>query len=270
MKKLIKLNKMAFLAFAGLAIGGCGFFGDLFGVSNVNSTQGKFGEGQSVCNTLSKNDIFPAYYGNTFGEIGSFIGAKNMAQVENVLGAQVHYMELKRSEKESVCAFVMATNTAYKQVSLTSQEITKLEKDLVSNNKYSEYERDKYAKDAYFTAMKFLKYHNKLTTQNLTNLQSLGKLLWAVDRVDDTNFAARNITTTRFIHGKAQDERVYKEGPMALVAVYTNINHLNHTLKSPMLKTKQPCNSVSMSNAECFSRIDEIRAIKNYAESVLK
>lgn len=267
-----RLNKMAFLAFAGLVIGGCGFFGDLFGV--VDSAKGKLGEGQSICNSLSKSDIFPTYYKSAFKDIGGFMfsGKYTISQVEKLLGAQIHYMEIKRSEKESVCAYVMATNTAYKQVRLTSQEIANLEKTLANTNAYSEYERRDDVKDEYYTAMKFLKYHNRFATPKdslgLRSLRDLSKLLWKVDRADNTNSAARNITATRFIHGKAQDERVYKEGPLAVVGVYTNISSLNAVFKSSMMNTKQPCHPLS--NAECSSRINEVRAIKNYAESVLK
>lgn len=273
MKIFNRLNKMALLAFAGLVIGGCGFFGDLFGV--VDSTKGKLGEGQSICNSLSKDEIFPTYYNSAFKDIGSFIlGSQyTIAQVEKLLGAQVHYMEFSRSDSDKVCAFIMATNTAYKQVRLTSQEIANLERTLADTDAYSEYEKRSNVKDEYYTAMKFLKYHNRLATPKdslgLRSLRDLSKLLWAVDRVDNTNFAARNITATRFIHGKAQDERVYKEGPLAVIAVYTNINAINAALKSPMLNNlKQPCHPLS--NAECSMKINEIREIKSYAESLLQ
>lgn len=273
MKIFNRLNKMALLAFSGLVIGGCGFFGDLFGV--VDSTKGKLGEGQSICNSLSKDEIFPTYYKSTFKDIGGFMFGSQytIAQVEKLLGAQVHYMEFSRSDSDKVCAFIMATNTAYKQVRLTSQEIANLEKTLADTDAYSEYEKRKEVKDSYYTAMKFLKYHNRFATPKdslgLRSLRDLSNLLWAVDRVDNTNFAARNITATRFIHGKAQDERVYKEGPLAVIAVYTNINAINAALKSPMLNNlKQPCHPLS--NAECSSRINEIREIKSYAESLLQ
>ena len=267
---IFKLSKIAFFAIVSVFLGGCA----LFGLSNFDGAKGKLGEGQSICNTLSKGDIFPTYYTSTFKDIGSFVfsGQYTIAQVENLLGAQVHYMEFKRSDKESVCAFIMATDTAYKQVSLTSQEIANLEKALADTDAYSEYEKRKEVKDEYYTAMKFLKYHNRLATPQdslgLRSLRDLSKLLWQVDRVDNTNSAARNITATRFIHGKAQDERVYKEGPMSVIGVYTNISAINAALQSPIMRTKQPC--VPLSNAECSMKINEVREIKNYAESLLK
>ncbi len=192
--------------------------------------------------------------------------------MENLLGAQVHYMEFKRSDKESVCAYIMATNTAYKQVSLTSQDIANLERALVDTDAYSEYEKRKDIKEQYHTAMKFLKYHNRLPAPQdslgLRSLRDLSELLGKVDRIDNTNSAARNITATRFLYGKAQDDRVYSEGPMSVVGVYTNISALNAVQKSALIRTKQPC--APLSNAECSMKLNEIREIKNYAESLLK
>lgn len=266
----LRFGKVAFIAIMSVFFGGCALFGLS---SSSESTKGKLGEGQSVCNTLPKSNIFHAYYQNTFKNIGSFVfgGQYTIAQVENLLGAQVYYIELNRSEKESVCAYIMATNTTYKQVKLTSQEIGQLESALAENDAYSEYERNDNIKDEYHTAMKFLKYHNKLAVPSnslgLQSLRSLTKFLWEVDRIG-SGLAARNIAITRFIHGKMQEDRVYKEGVLALVNTYTNIDSLNSPLKSACVYGKQPCHPLS--NTECSSRLDEIRAIKNYAESVLK
>ena len=44
------MNKIALVVVLSLATSGCAFFGDMFGI--VDSTQGKLGEGQSVCNNL--------------------------------------------------------------------------------------------------------------------------------------------------------------------------------------------------------------------------
>ncbi len=265
-----KLNKIALCATMSVFLGGCA----LFGLSSFDGAKGKLGEGQSICNTLSKGDIFPTYYQSIFKDIGSFVfsGQYTIAQVENLLGAQVHYMEFSRSDSDKVCAYIMATDTAYKQVSLTSQDIANLERTLADTDAYSEYKRSSNIKDSYYTAMKFLKYHNRLATPQdslgLRSLRDLGELLWKVDRMDNTNSAARNITATRFLYGKAQDERVYSEGPMAVVGVYTNISSLNAVFKSNMMRTKQPCHPLS--NAECSMKINEVREIKNYAESLLK
>lgn len=269
---MTKFNKMILVAVLALATSGCGFFGGLF----VDSTQGKLGEGNSVCNNLSKEAVFSAYYrdGGYFSKLGSFIfsGEYSIAQVENLLNAQVHYMEIKRDEKESICAYVMATNTAYKQVKLTSQEIARLEKALADNDKYSEYEKRKVRKDEYYTALKFLKYHNKFTVPSesvgLKALQDLTNVLWSIDMLDTNHIMARNIAIIRMLYGKAQSEKVYKNGVLLGIGIYTNLQILNSAINSPLMTIKQPC--VELSNAECSKQINEVRAIKNYAESLLK
>lgn len=265
---------MASVAVLALATSGCAFFGDMFGI--VDNTQGKLGEGQSVCNNLSKNEIFSAYYGNGgyFSELGSFIfsGQYTIAQVENLLGAQVHYMEIKRSDKENICAYIISTNTAYKQTNLTSQEIAKLERALVDNDKYSEYEKRNTQKDEYYTALKFLKYHNRFTIPSesvgLKALRDLTNVLWRIDMLDTNYIMAKNIAIVRMLYGKAQGGAVYKSGALLGIGTYTNLHLLNSSLNSPMMKTKRPC--VELSNAECSKQINEVRAIKNYAESLLK
>ena len=268
------ISKMASVAVLALSTSGCAFFGDMFGI--VDSTQGKLGEGQSVCNNLSKNEVFSAYYGNGgyFSQLGSFIfsGQYTIAQIENLLGAQVHYMEIKRSDKESICAYIISTNTAYKQTNLTSQEIAKLERALVDNDEYSEYEKRKVRKDEYYTALRFLKYHNKFTVPSesvgLKALRDLANVLWNIDMLDANAIMARNIAIVRMLYGKAQSEKVYKNGVLLRIGSYTNLQHINSVLNSPMITTQNPC--VELSTAECSKQINEVRAIKNYAESLLK
>lgn len=184
----------------------------------------------------------------------------------------MHYIEIKRSDKESICAFVMATNTDYKQVKLTSQELTRLEKALIDNDEYSEYEKRKVRKDEYYTALRFLKYHNKFTIPSesveLKALRDLANVLWNIDMLDANAIMARNIAIVRMLYGKAQSEKVYKNGVLLRIGSYTNLQHINSVLNSPMMTTKNPC--VELSNAECSKQINEVRAIKNYAESLLK
>ena len=264
------INKMALVAVLALATSGCAFFGDMFGI--VDSTQGKLGEGQSVCNNLAKSEILPRYYANSgyFKELGSFFfsGDYSIAQVEKLLGAQVHYIEIKRSDKENICAYIISTNTVYKQTNLTSQEIAKLERALVDNDMYSEYEKRKVRKDEYYTALKFLKYHNKFTVPSESNgLKALQNLSKVLSSIDNSN-VARNIAIIRMLYGKAQSENlVYKAG-MLNVGTYTNLESLNSSLNASM-KTSKPCAGM-LSSAECSKQTNEVRAIKNYAESLLK
>lgn len=273
MKIFNRLNKMAFLAFTGLVIGGCGFFGDLFGV--VDSTKGKLGEGQSVCNNISKRDIFPRHYGGNFSNVGRFIGIANSSQVEKMLGVQIHYIEIKRSEKESVCGFVMATNKDYNGVKLTSQDITRLEKALVNSGEYKSYEKSKDWQEAYHTALKFLKYHNKMdslpnSSSGLITMQNFGKWLWNIGILDSDKIG-QNIAMIRFIHGKAQDENPYQGAFMSAVNTHESLQRLRNAL-SYNAKNRNNClryGGDKNSQSRCSSYISEIRTIKNYAESVL-
>lgn len=281
MKLFSRLNKMTLLAFAGLVIGGCGFFGDLFGV--VDSTNGKFGEGQSVCNNIDKDDIFPRYYGGMgdFRKIGDFVmsGKYSIAQIEKKLGAQIHYIEIKRSEKESVCGFVMATDTAFKNVSLTSQEIAKLERALVDNGDYRDYERRDDVKDNYYTAMKFLKYHNKLAIpSNSSGISDLLTLRYRLSNISNVNneHKANNIAIIRFIHGKAelQNSPYHDAFVYSMTTIMQSLNNLNNFLdfnaRSNSNCVRYGNVSESSSQSKCYSYVNEIRAIKNYTESVLK
>lgn len=273
MKIFNRLNKMAFLAFAGLVIGGCGFFGDLFGV--VDSTKGKLGEGQSVCNNISKRDIFPRHYGGNFSNVGRFIGITDSAQVEKMLGVQIHYIEIKRSDKESICGFVMATNKDYNSVKLTSQDIAMLEKALANSGEYKSYEKSKDWQEAYHTALKFLKYHNKMdslpnSSSGLITMQNFGKWLWNIGILDSDKIG-QNIAMIRFIHGKAQDENPYQGAFMSAVNMRESLQGLRNAL-SYNAKHSNNClryGGDKNSQSRCSSYISEIRAIKNYAESVL-
>lgn len=272
-----RLNKMALLAFAGLVIGGCGFFGDLFGV--VDSTKGKLGEGQSVCNNISKRDIFPRHYGGNFSNVGRFIGIANSSQVEKMLGVQIHYIEIKRSEKESVCGFVMATNKDYNGVKLTSQDITRLEKALVNSGEYKSYEKSKDWQEAYHTALKFLKYHNKMellpnSSSGLIAMKGFGNLLWDIGILDSDKIG-KNIAMIRFIHGKAelQDSPYHGAFVYSMTTIMQSLDSLNNFLD---FNARNNSNCVrygnvseSSSKSKCYSYVNEIRAIKNYAESVL-
>lgn len=266
------IRNVAFVAIVGVFLGGCA----LFGLSILNSTQGKLGEGQSVCNNLAKNDILPRYYENRgyFNELGSFVfsGGYSIAQVEKLLGAQVHYVDIKRNDTESVCGFIVATNTAYRKTKLTSQEMAGFEKSLAHNDMYSQYEKSKEIQEIYMNALRFLKYHNKLTipseSSGLKALQDLGKILLGIYREDDK---AQNIAMIRFIHGKAQNEFVYQGAFAFGLSKQTSLDTLRNFLKSIAENSRLCVRYASNKNnqSKCPSYVNEIRTIKNYAESVL-
>ncbi len=261
MKIFNRLNKMVFLACAGLVIGGCGFFGDLFGVANVDSTQGKFGEGQSVCNNAKKKDIFISHYGVMLN-IGNFSGGLSAEQVEKILNAQIHYIDIKRNEKDNICGYVMTVDSPYSEVTLTSQEIGQLEKALADNNQYRYYERSKEVQRDYHTALKFLKYIKRLAIPNdkkgLESLGTLGQNLSYLDRAEPVAIHNFLFGKKQWLNGYVFNDDFKKE--MSLGSLQSFLN--SYTTK------KDPCDS-SISKADCSSHLNEVRAITNYAESLL-
>ncbi len=267
-----KLNKIALCATMSVLLGGCAFFGFIEG------TAGKFGDGQSVCNNINKSDIFPRHYGGNFSNIGRFIGITDSAQVETALGVQIYYTEIKRSDKESICGFVMATNKAYNNVNLTSQDIARLEKALADSGEYKGYEKSKERQAAYYTALKFLKYHNKMellpnNSSGLTNMHNLGRWLWSAG-ILDSDKSGQNIAMIRFIHGTAQSENPYNGVFMRSVGMRESLKGLRDFLSYNAKNATNGNNCMrygdkSSSQSRCSSYANEIRAIANYAESVL-
>ena len=261
MKIFSRLNKMAFLACAGLVIGGCGFFGDLFGVVNVDSTQGKFGEGQSVCNNAKKEDIFISHYGIMFNKIGNLSGGLSAEQVEKILNAQISYIDIKRNEKDNICGYVMTMDNTYSKVTLTSQEIGQLERALADNNQYRYYESSKEVKRDYYTALKFLKYIKRWNIPNDKNgleaLDSLGQTLSYLN-------SAEPVAIHNFLFGKKQ--RINGYGFTDNFREEMDLVQLRGFLNSYTTQNN-PC-APSISKATCSSHLNEVRAIKNYAESV--
>lgn len=261
MKIFSRLNKMAFLAFAGLVIGGCGFFGNLFGV--VDSATGKFGEGQSVCNNISKGDIFGYSYSSKFKGMGELAGGLSAEQVEKILNVQINYIDIKRDEKDDICGFVVTADSPHSKIMLTSQEIGQLERALAGSNKYHYYETNKNAKENYYAALKFLKYIKRWNIPNNRNgLESLENLGQKVSSLSGQT----RISIKRFLFGKEQQSYGYNfkarlDANMSLGELRNFFNDFyvrNLSCDSPTTQT------------ECSNHLNEIRAIKNYAESLLK
>lgn len=254
MKIFSRLNKMAFLAFAGLVIGGCGFFGDLFGgvASGIDSTQGKLGEGQSVCNNIDKGYL--NFHYDRLNTIGKLSGGLSAEQVAKILNVQISYIDIKRDEKNNICGFVTTTNNTYQKVTLTSQEIGQLEMALADNSRYGDYEESKETQKVYYTALKFLKYIKRFKIPNnekgISNLVNLGGTLLDLENTTPVGIC-------RFVLGKQQDYNGYAS--TIYIAEKTNLNELRDVFRY----------SSCRDDDECSSHLNELRAIKNYAESVL-
>lgn len=260
MKIFNRLNKMAFLAFAGLVIGGCGFFGDLFGgvASSIDSTQGKLGEGQSVCNNINKDDLRFQY--RSLNTIGKLSGGLSAEQVAKILNVQISYIDIKRNEKNNICGFVTTTNNTYQKVTLTSQEIGQLERALADNSRYGSYEESKERQKVYYTALKFLKYIKRWNIPNnekgIDNLFELGDSLLYLDKTTPVGIY-------RFVLGKQQDYNGYAS--TIHIKEDTNLDELRDFVSE--YKTKK--HYCEYETKECPGHLNEVRAIKNYAESVL-
>ena len=256
MKIFSRLNKMAFLAFAGLVIGGCGFFGDLFGgvASGIDSTQGKLGEGQSVCNNIDKGYL--NFHYDSLNTIGKLSGGLSVEQVAKILNVQINYIDIKRNEKNNICGFVTTTNNTYQKVTLTSQEIGQLERALADNSEYGDYEESKGTQKVYYTALKFLKYIKRWNIPNnekgISNLVNLGGTLLDLENTTPVGIH-------RFVLGKQQVYNRYNS--TTLIAEKTNLNELRDVVRY---------SSCRDDDDECSSHLNELRAIKNYAESLVK
>lgn len=258
MKIFNRLNKMAFLAFAGLVIGGCGFFGDLFGgvASGIDSTQGKLGEGQSVCNNINEDGL-PFFHYDILNTIGKLSGGLSAEQVAKILNVQISYIDIKRNEKNNICGFVMTTSNTYQKVALTSQEIGQLERALADNGEYGDYEESKGTQKVYYTALKFLKYIKRWNIPNnkkgIDNLSKLGYTLLDLDKQTP-------VTIHRFVLGKQQVDNGY-DSTIHNIRYMTNLNALRDVVRY---------SSCRDDDDECSSHLNEVRAITNYAESLVK
>ena len=168
------MNKMALVAVVGVVISGCGFFDDLFGQESTNSNsilsinnykaavisaKGKLGDGKSMCGKFSKGEIFgnSDYEGEILNNLGKFLfdGKYSVAQMESKMDMQVHYAEIKESEKESICVYIMTFDTAFLNTKLTAQDIEQFERFLAQRGEYKDKD-EKYILDA----LKFFKYYN--------------------------------------------------------------------------------------------------------------
>lgn len=281
MKKII-LVKIAFIAFVGLALCGCDSteLTDKFtkSINNKSSDrqssnlpkgiQGKLGDGQSLCSDFDKKELFPKIFVNAF----RYFDIIDDKQKERLFNVQVNYMEIKRSEKESVCAYVANIDKKYNEIQLSSQEVEQLERALVNNNMYSKYEQSKELQESYFNELKFLKYHNIKIPNDYQGLTGLDLVIDGINKY--------NMTIIQVVYGKII-EKIHPFDMMGSMIVaspyydafgiysaYLSLNELAEFLSK---ENGNNCNlSGEDAKSKCANYIKEIRAIKNFAESVLK
>ena len=204
---------MALVAVVGVVISGCGFFDDLFGSESTNSNsilsisnakaavisaKGKLGDGKSMCSKFSKSEIFgnSDYEGEILANLGKFLfdGKYSVAQVESKMDMQVHYVEIKESEKESICYHIRTFNTAFTNTKLTAQDIEQFEQFLAKRGKY----KDKDDKRILYI-LKFFKYYNMID-----------KFYAQYDKVKQYNYIDKDLYNLVKLSGKTiRSEFVY-------------------------------------------------------------
>lgn len=133
--------------------------------------------------------------------------------VLSLLGAKTYYTEIKRSDKESVCAYKLVFD--YLNTQLTEQELERLERFAAESNAYDWYNRDD-NKEHILYALKFIKYHNKidelvydrigkntrLDEYALHPLKELGGRLFSIAKYD--------MSIIKMVYGKVQIGYVYR------------------------------------------------------------
>ena len=204
------ISKMASVAVIGVVISGCGFFDDLFGLETSNngastsnakvaviSAKGKLGDGKSMCSKFSKNEIFDDgdSVGKTLVELGALFDEKYTAkQMESKLNMQVHYVEIKESEKDSICYYIRTVNTAFANTKLTAQDIERFERFLAQRGEYKDKD-----KEYLLNRLKFFKYYN-MTDRFYQQYDK-------VKNIDDlpTSLSGSN-RCSKFVYGTKQED----------------------------------------------------------------
>lgn len=127
--------------------------------------------------------------------------------VLSLLGAKPYYTEIKRSDKESVCAYKLVFD--YLNTQLTEQELERFERFAAENNAYDWYNNDD-NKEHILYALKFIKYHNKIDelvydrlgkNVDLSELKELGGRLLGIG----------DMRIVKMIYGKVQMGDVYRD-----------------------------------------------------------
>lgn len=130
--------------------------------------------------------------------------------VLNLLGTKTYHIEIKRSSKESLCAYKLVFD--YLNTPITEQELERFEQFAADNDMYDWYNDDDDTfwnvtnKDIILYALKFLKYHNKIdelvySKNDIERLGYFANSLYVIARF--------NINLIKMIYGKVQTGYVY-------------------------------------------------------------
>lgn len=130
--------------------------------------------------------------------------------VLNLLGTKTYHIEIKRSSKESLCAYKLVFD--YLNTQVTEQELERFEQFAADNDMYDWYNDDDDTfwnvtnKDIILYALKFLKFHNKIdelvyNKKDFEGLSELGRELFLISKWD--------MSLIKMIYGKVQTGNVY-------------------------------------------------------------
>ena len=298
MKNLCKIILVAFIAVASWdEVVANDNHNALFGVDTSkemiafsDTIQGKFGENgkKSVCEKLSKTDIYPEI-NNKYGDwavMGEFFYNNNsysIEQLENLLGLQIYYMDIKRDDKENVCTYVMTTDKSYMDTQITQQELARFEKFLFEHEIYESYDTNNESRESYIAALKFFKYHNKIEVfYAKTTLEKLNEFIRALQILNDKSDECSPIAIYSFLYGKAQTADIrsaYKEVRSdCLLNTMSQDNRLMYCSLPTQIIKKAPAGTIAAEmrkldcNAEaskCEQYTKELRTIIHFVADKL-
>lgn len=194
-----------------------GNFNAIFGIDTskeviTDTIQGQLGEnsGKSICETLPKTEIYPEIdaQSDDLQIIGDFFygyDSYSAEQIENLFKIRVDYMEIKRKDNESVCAYVISTDKSFMKTKLTNEELERFEDFLLENELY--YDR-KYYRDI----LKFFKHYGKIEAFYNNNdiaikvFKAFLRLEGEVERDIEGGIDYAPIAMYRFVNGEALTE----------------------------------------------------------------
>lgn len=112
---------------------------------------------ESVCNSYSIEYMGIGYDMSYFAT-----GNDKAKDYWNKLVMRYYNAEIKKSDKETICVYMVTTGQGYLDTELTPQEIEQFERFLVEKSHDGAYERFEKNKEYFLKVLKFFKYHNKL------------------------------------------------------------------------------------------------------------
>lgn len=115
---------------------------------------------ESVCNSYSTKDYISVKF---VGQMSQFAtGDYKQEKYWDELIMRYYTSEIKKSDKETICIYMVTTRQGYLNTQLTPQEIERFERFLIEKADESNYKIYENYKDSYLKALKFFKYYNKL------------------------------------------------------------------------------------------------------------